>query len=119
MRIGRVTVGSLEMGEEKPPESRFNGCPLTLSDDSARECWIIHGTIGRLFVLALSDVRRRCNECDDRVGLGGVLREGVRLRWRLLEDDEVQTSSSQSLRLTTGMVSRPGGEGIHRRAELL
>ena len=35
LRIGRVTVGSLEMGEGKPPESRLSGCPLALSDDSA------------------------------------------------------------------------------------
>ena len=108
-----MTVGSLKMGAEKPVESRFNGCPLTLSDDSARECWTSHGTFGRVAVLGFSDVRRLCNECSDRVELRGVLlREGV--RW-LLEDDEAQAMSSQSLRFTAGTVSGSEGVGMHGR----
>jgi hypothetical protein len=51
-----------------------------LSDDSARECWFIHGIAGRLAVFAFSDVRRLCNVGDDRVG-GVFVREDVKLRW--------------------------------------
>lgn len=115
-----MTVESLMTGEVKPPESPFNGCPLTQSDDSARECWMVQGIFGRLVVPTFSDVRRLYNDCDDRVGLGGVfVREGVKLRLRLLEDDEVQTLSSQSLRLTTGTVSGSEGGVMHERAELV
>lgn len=74
--------------------------------------------IAWLAVLAFSDVRRLCNVCDDRVGLGGVVvREDVKLWWWLLEDDVAQTLSSQLSRLTAGTV--PGSEGgdIHERAE--
>jgi len=117
--MGRVTVGSLKAGREKPPESRFNGCPLAPSDDSPRECWILHGTVGLLVVFGFSDVRRLCNEWDDRVRLGALLREDVKLRWRSLEDDEAQMLSSQSLRLTTGAVSGSGGEGMHGQTELV
>ena len=71
-------------------------------------------------MVAFSDVRRLCNECDDRAGLGGVvLTEVVKLRLRLFEDDEAQTLSSQSLRLTTGAAPGSGGEGIHGLAELI
>ena len=68
-----------EDGCRETSRSRFNGCPLTLSNDSAHECWTSHGTFGRVAVLGFSNVRRLCNECGDRVKLRGVfLREGVR-----------------------------------------
>ena len=68
-------------------------------------------------MLVFSDVRRLCN---DRVGVAGaILREDATMRWWLLEDDEAQTSSSQSLRLTTGTVSGSEGGSIHGRAELI
>lgn len=82
LRIGRVAVRSLKTDEGRPPGSRLSGCPLTPSDDSARECWIIHGIFAWLVVFAFSDVRRLCNVCDDRVGPGGVsVREDVKLWW--------------------------------------
>jgi hypothetical protein len=111
LRIGRVTVGSLKADERRPPESRFSGCPLTISDGSARERWIVDGIFA---MLAFSDVRRLCNVCDDRVG-GVFVREGARVGWRLLEDDEAQTLSSQSSRHRSGTV--PGSEGgvMHER----
>ena len=114
-----MTVGSLKTGGDKQPESRFNGCPLAPSDDSARECWILHGTFASLVVFGFSDVRRLCNDCDDRVRLGALLREDLKLRWRLLDDDVAQTLLSQSLRLTTGAVSGSGGEGMHGQTELV
>ena len=115
LRIGRVTVRSLKADEDGPHESRPSGCPLTLSDVSARECWIIHDRFVRPVVLAFSEVRRLCN--DRVVSGGGLVTEGVKLRRRLLEDDDAQTLSSKLSRLTTGMV--PGSEGgaMHERTE--
>ena len=118
LRIGRVTVGSLEGDEGRPPESRHSGCTLTLSDVSECEYWNVHGIFLRPAVLAFSDVRRLCNVCDDRMVPGGVfVREGARVRRRSLEDDEAQTLSSQSLRLVSGAV--PGSEEgvMHEGAE--
>ena len=113
LRIGRVAVRSLKDDEEGPLESRLSGCPLTLSDDSARERCII---FVRLIALGFSEVRRLCNVCDDRVVLGGMfVTEGVKLGWRLLEDDEAQTLSPQSSKLTTGTVPGSGGEVMHER----
>ena len=114
-----MTVRSLNTGGEKRPESRFNGCPLVPSDVSARECWILLETLGWFVAFGFSDVRRLCNECDDRVRLGALLREDVKLGWWLLDDDVAQILSSQSLRLTTGVVPGSGGEGMHGQTELV
>jgi len=115
LRIGRVTVKSLKVDEGGPPESRLSGCPLTLSDDSVRELWIVHGIFARPVVPAFSEVRRLCNMCDDRVVSGGeFVAEGV--KWRLLGDDEAQTFSSQSSRFTTGRGPGLEGEVMHERS---
>lgn len=119
LRIGRVTVGSLKTNEGGLPGSRLSGCPLTLSDGSARECWITLDIFVRLGVLALSEVCLLCNMCDDRVVTGGMFATtGVGLGWRLLED-EAQTLSSQSSRITSGTVPGTEGEVIHERTELV
>lgn len=69
-------------------------------------------------MVAFSEVRRLCNMCDDPVVSGGVFAtEGVKWGWRMLEDEEAQTLSSQLSRVASGTVPGSEGDVMHERTE--